>query len=82
MVEVIAAIENRQKNRVPKRAPPGILEKMRGRTLKTSPGPAVGAIPGMAKSVGKMMTPAKKAMRESKKHTCLLYTSPSPRDRS
>ena len=69
MVEVKAAIENRQKKRVPNRIPPGILEKIRGRTLKTSPTPAVGAIPGIAKSVGKMMMPAKKATRESKKHT-------------
>ena len=47
----------------------GILEKIKGKTLNTSPGPAVGSIPGIANRVGKMMIPARKAIKESEKET-------------
>src|SRR5690606_41337238 len=64
--ELQAATVTSTKNRVPKKRPPGILPKITGSVWNIRLGPALGSIPAVAKTIGKITIPAVNATRVSK----------------
>ena len=57
IAELHAAIETKMKKIAPISSPPGIVPNATGRLINIKPGPALGSIPWVAKTIEKIISP-------------------------
>ena len=69
IAELHAAIDTKTKKIAPIKRPPGMLPKATGKLINIRPGPSVGSIPGVAKTMEKMINPEIIATELSNKAT-------------